>query len=85
VKVLGRTLEGGNIIELSPQEVSLLIELQDAIEGASWIPGPPRQYPADGNLDRIFLAIIHFVNTKFAINSLKILVDELNEKVTGEK
>lgn len=85
MKVLGRTPEGGNIIELTSQEASLLVELQDAIEGAAWLPGPPRQYLVDGNLDRAFLAIIHFVNTKFAINSLKRLVDELNEKVTGEK
>lgn len=81
MKILGRTPQGGNILELSPQETETLGQLQIAMDNADFSPEIHRRYPIEGNLDKVFIAIMHFIDVKFAINRLRILTEELDESI----
>lgn len=69
MKVIGRTLDGGTILEINSQEASLLETLQDAIAGCVWSPRLPVGIK-DGDIDKMFLAVRNFVEAKYAINEL---------------
>ena len=81
MKILGRTPQNGSILELSPQETDILGQLQVAMDDADFSPEIHRRYPIEGNLDKAFIAIMHFIEVKFAINRLRILAEELDESI----
>lgn len=82
MKILGQASNGGTIVELSEQETTILRDLQDAIAGATWTPRPPRGIAVEGNIEKAFLAILNFVQAKYAINELRNVVDNL-DKIIG--
>lgn len=81
MKILAYTPSGGSIVEFGKSETELLEQLKTAMEGRDWQPKAPRGHPIDGDMEKAFLAIIYFIETKFSINAIRHLVDELDESI----
>ena len=91
MKITGKTNEGNDIIEFTPEETRELNRLCFAVEGKTisevlMYDVDRRQY-TDLPLDTsaVFSAVKVFYMAKFKVNELTDLVDELNRAVMSEK
>lgn len=81
MKILAYKPGGGSIVELGERETELISQLSSAMTGQAWQPKAPRNYEIEGDMEKAFLAVIYFIQVKFAVNEIKSLANELDKAI----
>lgn len=81
MKILAYKPGGGSIVELGERETELINQLSSAMAGQTWQPKAPRNYEIEGDMEKAFLAVIYFIQAKFAVNEIRKIADMLDESI----